>query len=146
VGTRRLDFGLQGETTRNLEVVLKTGLIELKAKKFDWRRPADALEAILKSGDSATVLLIDELPLLSAASSPGSVRNPAERFLLWLKRLREQYRPRWFFAGSIGLDSVARRLKLSGTIHRPATDRTRRIQPREGPRLSDGRGHSTSGY
>ena len=30
---------------------------------------------------------------------------------------REQYEPRWFFAGSIGLDSVARKLKLSGTIH-----------------------------
>lgn len=63
-------------------------------------------------------MLIDELPLLVGSivhQDPGGTR--AERFLLWLKRLREQYRPRWFFAGSIGLDSVARRLKLSGTIH-----------------------------
>jgi hypothetical protein len=58
------------------------------------------------------------MPLLIASivhEDPSGTR--AERFLLWLKRLREQYRPRWFFAGSIGLDSVARRLKLSGTIH-----------------------------
>lgn len=102
----------------DLEVVLKTGLVELKAKNFDWRRPADELEALLKSSDSRTLLLIDELPLLIGSivkQDPGGTR--AERFLLWLKRLREQYPPRWFFAGSIGLDSVARRLKLSGTIH-----------------------------
>jgi hypothetical protein len=102
----------------DLEVVLKTGLLELKAKNFDWRRPADELETLLKSSDSQTLLLIDELPLLIGSivnQDPGGTR--AERFLLWLKRLREQYSPRWFFAGSIGLDSVARRLKLSGTIH-----------------------------
>src|ERR1035438_10355984 len=101
----------------DLEFVLKTGLIELKAKKFDWRRPAEELETLLKSGDPQTLLLIDELPLLIASivhDDPSGSR--AERFLLWLKRLREQYQPRWFFAGSIGLDSVARRLKLSGTI------------------------------
>ncbi len=96
----------------------KTGLLELKAKKFDWRRPAEDLEVILKSANERTLLLIDELPLLIASivhQDPSG--NRAERFLLWLKRLREQYSPRWFFAGSIGLDSVARRLKLSGTIH-----------------------------
>ena len=102
----------------DLEVVLKTNLVELKAKNFDWRRPAEELETLLKGADSMTVLLIDELPLLIASivhQDPSG--NRAERFLLWLKRLREQYRPRWFFAGSIGLDSVARKLKLSGTIH-----------------------------
>lgn len=102
----------------DLEVVLKTGLLKLKARKFDWRRPAEELEALLKSGDAQTLLLIDELPLLIASivhQDPSG--SSAERFLLWLKRLREQYQPRWFFAGSIGLDSVARRLKLSGTIH-----------------------------
>jgi hypothetical protein len=103
---------------KDLEVVLKTGLIELKAKNFDWRRPAEDLEALLKSAEPETLLLIDELPLLIASivhQDPSGIR--AERFLLWLKRLREQYPPRWFFAGSIGLDSVARQLKLSGTIH-----------------------------
>ena len=102
----------------DLEFVLKTSLVEMKAKKFDWRMPADQLEALLKSGDSETILFIDELPYLIGSLvkiDPSGAR--AERFLLWLKRLREQYRPRWFFAGSIGLDSVARRLKLSGTIH-----------------------------
>jgi uncharacterized protein len=102
----------------DLEVVLRTGLIEMKARNFDWRRPAEELETLLKSGGPETVLLIDELPLLIASivhQDPSGKR--AERFLLWLKRLREQYQPRWFFAGSIGLDSVARRLKLSGTIH-----------------------------
>jgi len=48
------------------------------------------------------VLLIDELPLLIGSivhQDPSGTR--AERFLLWLKRLREQYQPRWFFAGSV---------------------------------------------
>jgi hypothetical protein len=103
---------------KDLEFVLKTPLLELKAKNFDWRSPAEDLETILKAGDPQTLLLIDELPLLIASivkQDPSG--NRAERFLLWLKRLREQYPPRWFFAGSIGLDTVARRLKLSGTIH-----------------------------
>ena len=103
---------------KDLELVLKTGLIELKANGFDWRRPAEDLEALLHRADSETLLLIDELPLLigSIVQEDPSGRR-AERFLLWLKRLREQYQARWFFAGSIGLDSVARRLNLSGTIH-----------------------------
>jgi uncharacterized protein len=108
----------KGKLPEDLEIVLKTGLVELHAKNFDWRRPAEELETLLKSGDSKTLLLIDELPLLIASinrQDPSGSR--AERFLLWLKRLREQYQPRWLFAGSIGLDSVARRLKLSGTIH-----------------------------
>ena len=80
--------------------------------------PAEELETLLKGADSKTVLLIDELPLLIGRIVLGDpAGNRAERFLLWLKRLREQYQPRWFFAGSVGLDSVARRLKLSGTIH-----------------------------
>jgi hypothetical protein len=102
----------------DLEFVIKTGLLELRAKNFDWRRPAEDLETLLKGADSKTLLLIDELPLLIGSivrQDPSGSR--AERFLLWLKRLREQYQPRWFFAGSIGLDSVARKLKLSGTIH-----------------------------
>jgi hypothetical protein len=102
----------------DLEIVLKTSLIELKGKNFDWRHPADDLEALLRAGDPETVLLIDELPLLIASIVHQDLSgNRAERFLLWLKRLREQYEPRWFLAGSIGLDSVTRKLKLSGTIH-----------------------------
>ena len=102
----------------DLEIVIKTSLLELRARKFDWRRPAEELEKLLKRGDQRTLLLIDELPLLIGSivhDDPTGKR--AERFLLWLKRLREQYQPRWFFAGSIGLDSLARRLNLSGTIH-----------------------------
>lgn len=109
---------LKNKLPDDLEVVLKTGLVELKARNFDWRRPAEELETLLKGADAETLLLIDELPLLIGSivhQDPTGKR--AERFLLWLKRLREQYQPRWLFAGSIGLDSLARRLRLSGTIH-----------------------------
>src|SRR5712692_6790381 len=51
----------------DLEFVLKTGLIELKAKNFDWRCPAEDLEALLRSAEPETLLLIDELPLLIAS-------------------------------------------------------------------------------
>ena len=109
---------IKSNLPKDLELVLKTGLVELKAKNFDWRRPAEELETLLKGADSDTLLLIDELPLLiGSIVHEDPTGNRAERFLLWLKRLREQYRPRWFYAGSIGLDSVARKLKLSGTIH-----------------------------
>src|ERR1022692_3049459 len=67
----------------DLEVVLKTGLLELRAKNFDWRRPAEDLEALLKSAGPETLLLIDELPLLIASivhQDPSGKR--AERFLL----------------------------------------------------------------
>src|ERR1035437_1259664 len=110
--------GFKDKLPEDLELVLKTGLIELKAKQIDWRRPAEDFQSLLKPANEETLLLVDELPLLIASivrQDPSGIR--AERLLLWLKRLREQYRPRWFFAGSIGLDSVARRLKLSGTIH-----------------------------
>src|ERR1039457_5671826 len=43
---------LKDKLPADLEAVLKTGLIELKAKKFDWRRPAEDLEALLRSADS----------------------------------------------------------------------------------------------
>ncbi len=101
----------------DLELVLKASLLELKAKNFDWRKPATELETILKSADSRTVLMIDELPLfIETLLGPDQDEKRAERFLLWLKRLRETFPPRWFFAGSIGLDSLVRRLKLSGSI------------------------------
>ena len=34
---------LRERLPKDLEVVMKTGLLELKAKGFDWRRPADEL-------------------------------------------------------------------------------------------------------
>src|ERR1039458_9623094 len=40
----------------DLEFVLKTGPIEMKAKKIDWRRPAEDLEALLKSDRKSTRL------------------------------------------------------------------------------------------
>src|SRR5271165_119200 len=132
----------KGALPEDLEFVLKTGLIELKAKKFDWRRPAEDLEKLLKSSDAKTLLLIDELPLLvGSIVQQDESGNRAERFLLWLKRLREQYQPRWFFAGSIGLDSVARRLRLSGTIHDLQLIELGEFSPEKARAYLDGRGH-----
>ncbi len=54
----------KAQLPEDLEIVVKTSLVELKARKFDWRRPAEELEKLLKRGDGRTVLLIDELPLL----------------------------------------------------------------------------------
>ena len=68
---------------KDLEVVLKTGLLELKAKNFDWRRPADDLEAILKAGSPQTLILIDELPLLIGSivkQDPGGSRPSGSSF------------------------------------------------------------------
>lgn len=126
----------------DLEVVVKTSLIELKAKNFDWRKPADELGALLKAGGQPTLLLIDELPLLiGSIVQQDPTGGRAERFLLWLKRLREQYEPRWFFAGSIGLDSVARKFKLSGTIHDLQTVELGEFSPEKAREYLLGRGH-----
>ena len=57
----------------DLEVVLKTGLIELKAKKFDWRRPAEELEKLLKSGEAETL----DFSRLCRIHVPETYRAPA---------------------------------------------------------------------
>jgi hypothetical protein len=124
--------GFMSKLRNDLEVVLKTSLVELKAKNFDWRRPAEELETLLKGADSKTVLLIDELPLLIGSivhDDPSG--NRAERFLLWLKRLREQYQPRWFFCGFCRPGFGGPQAQVIRYDSRPPADRTGRIQHRE---------------
>lgn len=83
----------------------------------NWDGMARAVQEMLQASEEPKLMLIDELPLFVAELlrlDPGRAR--ARRFLGWMKTLRENTRHRWVLAGSIGLDTIARRGMLSGTI------------------------------
>lgn len=93
-----------------------------------WRTAADELHTALV-GTGEWLLLVDELPQAlrrlagldprgeSAETTEGLRR--VEAFLAWLRAARQSSgsRVRWMFAGSIGLDTLARRWRLTDQIH-----------------------------
>lgn len=86
-----------------------------------WRKVGEALVGALAGMEQPVLFLVDELPLFVLAlarQDPSGAR--AADFLGWLRKLREApgttERVRWLLAGSIGLDTVARRLRISKTI------------------------------
>jgi hypothetical protein len=82
-----------------------------------------AIDSVLRKVDSEeqdVVIAIDELPellLAIAKQDGGPVR--VERFLHWLRELRQTHRRRihWVFLGSIGLDSFVEGRNLGKTIN-----------------------------
>lgn len=92
-----------------------------EAASDKWRTVGEALVGILAELEQCVLLMVDELPVFVlelAQQDPTGAR--ARQFLTWLRKLREtpivSKRLRWLLAGSIGLDTVARRWKLSKTI------------------------------
>ncbi|MEZ4296364.1 MAG: hypothetical protein R3B70_15440 [Polyangiaceae bacterium] len=111
---------------RFFQRITKVGVLGVSVELQDsvashWREAGEALISVLAETSQSTLLLIDELPvfvLALARQDPSGAR--AADFLGWLRKLREAQatteRVRWLLAGSIGLDTVARRLRLSKTI------------------------------
>lgn len=106
--------------------IRKVGVLGVSVELSDgvadqWRDVGEALVKALAETEQRALLLVDELPvfvLTLARLDPSGAR--AVDFLTWLRKLREApsstERIRWLLAGSIGLDTVARRLRLSKTI------------------------------
>jgi hypothetical protein len=86
------------------------------ALRTDWRAFATTLVRNLAAQGEPTVLIVDEIALFLLALH---ARDPeaARAFLYQLRALRQAYPSvRWLFTGSIGLDTVARRVELAGAL------------------------------
>lgn len=85
----------------------------------EWQEFADHLLAHLNNDKGRTpwVILVDELPIfVQALQAKGD--DSAKTFLYWLRGMRQKYgNIRWIYAGSIGLDSVARRYNIEGALN-----------------------------
>lgn len=107
----------RGQLARHADRILKLGALGLSVDRAGghsptWRQvAAEFLDALAASGENWT-LLTDELPVFLrrlADTDGGLVR--VEALLAWLRACRQDrtIRVRWVFAGSIGLDTLARR-------------------------------------
>ena len=86
-----------------------------------WDKLGQSLLAALDATDGRWLVQIDELPVfLLKLLQPESdaARQGAREFLYWLRRLRGDYTQiQWIVAGSIGLDAVAERYRLSDAVN-----------------------------
>src|SRR5262245_11402909 len=113
----RLFKGVHSFRVSELEVVFK------EAKPDDWPELGRELARSLRKLSHRWVLLVDELPLLVLALCRADPR--AARARTCLQRFRDvrqgtseaEDRIHWVLAGSIGLDTVARRFGLGDTIN-----------------------------
>jgi len=86
-----------------------------------WPEVGESIAAALHGLGGKWLLLVDEVPIFVLAlirSDPTGER--ARRFLNWFRALRqrqENANVRWFLAGSIGLDTVTRRMGFGDTIN-----------------------------
>lgn len=86
----------------------------------DWQEFANHLLAHLNDEKSGIpwVILVDELPIFVQALREKGDGSAAGTFLYWLRGMRQKYdNIHWIYAGSIGLDSVARRYKIEGALN-----------------------------
>lgn len=86
----------------------------------DWRQVGEALTQSLAGLEHLHLLCVDELPIfvLTLLGQKGG-RDRVRAFLNWFRNLRQVHhaKVRWIIAGSIGLDTVASRLRLGDTIN-----------------------------
>jgi hypothetical protein len=86
-----------------------------------WPEVGESIAAVLHDLGGTCLMLIDEVPIFVLAllkSDPSGER--ARKFLNWFRALRqrsENTNVRWFLAGSIGLDTVTRRMGFGDTIN-----------------------------
>jgi hypothetical protein len=125
---KRLIAGIaRGPLGRFFKSVKKVGLFGASVELGDqaqeqWAQLTEALLAALANGKERWLLLVDELPIFVLSllrQDPSGAR--ARHFLNWFRTVRIDVqtgeRVRWVLAGSIGLDTVARRRNLGDTIN-----------------------------
>lgn len=83
----------------------------------DWQEFATHLLAQLNEDHPPWVIMVDELPIFVQALQARD-SSAVSTFLYWFRGMRQKYRHiRWIYAGSVGLDSVARRYNLEGALN-----------------------------
>lgn len=86
----------------------------------DWQDFADHLFSHLDDhqDDPPWLILVDELPVFIQKLQNRDGPQAIQAFLYWLRGMRQKHRRiRWLYAGSIGLDSVARRNQVEGALN-----------------------------
>ena len=87
----------------------------------DWQEFANHLFGHLNErseDEKPWLLLVDELPIFVQALQAKSGVESVSRFLYWLRKIRQKHtNVRWLYAGSIGLDAIARRTNVEGALN-----------------------------
>jgi len=124
--------------------------------RTDWQSFAEELFAHIDDhqDDPPWVILVDELPVFLQRLQDRDGAAAIRDFLYWLRGMRQKHqRIRWLYAGSIGLDSIARRQRVEGALNDldpfqlgPFTPETARLfvadlARRRGAELTDAAAH-----
>jgi hypothetical protein len=107
--------------------IKKLGVMSVSVELADtaqeqWGQLGEALTQALDKLEGRRLLLIDELPIFVLQLQRQDPSGDRVRtFLNWFRQLRldplGSERTRWLLAGSIGLDTVTRRMRLGDTIN-----------------------------
>lgn len=85
-----------------------------------WQVLGEALTNALQQTETSWLICVDEVPVfVLKLLEQEDGRAKARSFLYWFRDLRQKHheKVRWILAGSIGMDTVASRLKISDTIN-----------------------------
>lgn len=92
-----------------------------EARPESWREAGEELGKALAEGEDDWLVCVDELPvfIINLLQQGDDGRRRARAFLYWLRDLRQTHyqRIKWLMAGSIGLDTLAARLRLTDSIN-----------------------------
>lgn len=87
----------------------------------NWRQAGEEIAKALSGSKNNWLVCIDELPvfIVKLLQQGEEGRQRARTFLYWLRELRQANfeRVRWLMAGSVGLDTVAARLRIADAIN-----------------------------
>jgi hypothetical protein len=87
----------------------------------NWRQAGEEIARALSASADNWLVCIDELPVfvVKLLQLGEAGRQRARTFLYWLRDLRQANfeRVRWLLAGSVGLDTVAARLRVADAIN-----------------------------
>jgi hypothetical protein len=103
---------------------LKVGEVGLEWNNRDadnWRQAGEEIAKALAATEYDWLICIDELPVfvVKLLQQGEEGRQRARTFLYWLRSLRQAHykKVKWLLAGSIGLDTVTARLRISDAIN-----------------------------
>jgi uncharacterized protein len=112
--------GKQARRIRGIRIA-GSGL-DIEGFSSDWQDDADQAFADIRRTERPWLILIDELPVLVLTLGRQDATGERVRgFLQWFRTLRQRAETsdklRFVLAGSVGLDAVTRRQKLTDTIN-----------------------------
>jgi hypothetical protein len=93
--------------------------IKLRPTDKDWQTPAAQFLKLLQEHDGPLTFLLDEFPILVNNAAKAD-REGCEQMLRWFREWRQrtsETQVRFLVTGSIGLDGVVRRHRLSDTVN-----------------------------